>query len=82
MFRTDASNKNNGEDKMLSSRIKNPLCLLTGQVSSDDNTNTTTQEAAISISAKLPPTDKIPPYTTWIFLDRFFIISTFFFKYT
>lgn len=71
MLRTDGSSKeNNGEGKMLSSRIKNPLCLLTGQVSSDDNTNTTTQEAAISISAKLPPTDKIPPYTTWIFLDR------------
>ncbi|KAI3514708.1 hypothetical protein L1887_13339 [Cichorium endivia] len=67
MDRSDGSSKeNSGEGKMLSSRIKNPLCLL--QVSGDDNS--TTQEVAISISAKLPPADKIPPYTTWIFLDR------------
>lgn len=71
MLRSDGlSNETSGVGKMLSLRLKNPLCVLTGsgQVLADDNTST--QEAAISISAKLPAVDKIPPYTTWIFLDR------------
>ncbi|KAI3773206.1 hypothetical protein L6452_04410 [Arctium lappa] len=71
VLRTDGSAKaNGGVGKMLSSRIKNPLSILTGpgQASGDDNSST--QEVAISISAKLPVVDKIPPYTTWIFLDR------------
>ncbi|XP_024968148.1 histone-lysine N-methyltransferase EZA1-like isoform X1 [Cynara cardunculus var. scolymus] len=71
VLRTDGSAKEiSGEGKMLSSRIKNPLSILTGpsQASGDDNSST--QEVAISISAKLPVVDKIPPYTTWIFLDR------------
>ncbi|KAJ9547743.1 hypothetical protein OSB04_020286 [Centaurea solstitialis] len=55
---------------MLSSRIKNPLSILTGPAQASGDDNTTSQEVAISISAKLPVVDKIPPYTTWIFLDR------------
>lgn len=67
----DSSSGNSGMGEMLSSRIKNPLCILTGpnQISGDDNNSS--QEAAISVSAKLPAADKIPPYTTWIFLARF-----------
>ncbi|XP_076905477.1 histone-lysine N-methyltransferase EZA1-like isoform X1 [Bidens hawaiensis] len=66
----DSSSGNSGMGEMLSSRIKNPLCILTGpnQISGDDNNSS--QEAAISVSAKLPAADKIPPYTTWIFLAR------------
>ncbi|KAK1420450.1 hypothetical protein QVD17_22060 [Tagetes erecta] len=66
----DSSCEHSDMGKMLSSRIKNPLCILTGpgQISGDDNSSS--QEAAISISAKLPAADKIPPYTTWIFLAR------------
>ncbi|MFS7931068.1 putative [histone H3]-lysine(4) N-trimethyltransferase chromatin remodeling SET family [Helianthus anomalus] len=65
----DSSTENSGTGEMLSSRIKNPLCILTGpgQISGDDSSS---QEAAISISAKLPVADRIPPYTTWIFLAR------------
>ncbi|KAJ0797222.1 putative [histone H3]-lysine(4) N-trimethyltransferase chromatin remodeling SET family [Helianthus annuus] len=65
----DSSTENSGMGEMLSSRIKNPLCILTGpgQISGDDSSS---QEAAISISAKLPVADRIPPYTTWIFLAR------------
>ncbi|KAI3800897.1 hypothetical protein L1987_28996 [Smallanthus sonchifolius] len=70
VLRTDDSCENSGMGEMLSSRIKNPLCILTGpgQILGDDNSSS--QEAAISISAKLPAADKIPPYTTWIFLAR------------
>nr|XP_043622022.1 histone-lysine N-methyltransferase EZA1 [Erigeron canadensis] len=70
-LRTDGSSTEKSDaGKMLSSRIKNPLCILTGpdQVMGDDSNSI--HEAAISISAKLPVADKIPPYTTWIFLDR------------
>ncbi|XP_071726641.1 histone-lysine N-methyltransferase EZA1 isoform X1 [Rutidosis leptorrhynchoides] len=66
----DTSKENSDTGKMLSSRIKNPMCILTapGQVLGDDTTSS--QEAAISITAKLPVVDTIPPYTTWIFLHR------------
>ncbi|PWA64495.1 SET domain-containing protein [Artemisia annua] len=66
----DSSKENSEGGRMLSARMKNPACILTGpgQILGDDNSST--QEAAIHISAKLPPTERIPPYTTWIFLDR------------
>lgn len=72
----DSSSEHSGMGQMLSSRISSPLCFLTGpgQISGDDNSSS--QEAAISISAKLPAADKIPPYTTWIFLARFFSART------
>ncbi|GJS87868.1 histone-lysine N-methyltransferase EZA1-like protein isoform X3 [Tanacetum coccineum] len=66
----DSSKENSEGGMMLSSRMKNPACILTGpgQILGDDNSST--QEASIYVSAKLPPADRIPPYTTWIFLDR------------
>ncbi|KAK3034621.1 hypothetical protein RJ639_033576, partial [Escallonia herrerae] len=70
--RDDVSSvENNGFCKMLSSRIENPLCKYSGFFQGlGDRDYVNSQEVVSSISAKLPLVEKIPPYTTWIFLDR------------
>ncbi|XP_031100581.1 histone-lysine N-methyltransferase EZA1 [Ipomoea triloba] len=72
--RTDAStfeNENNGLGKMLSSRIENPLCKVSGLIQeSGERDCASGQEVVTVTTAKLPFVDKLPPYTTWIFLDR------------
>ncbi|KAI7984406.1 Histone-lysine N-methyltransferase EZA1 [Camellia lanceoleosa] len=61
----------NGQGKMLSSRIKTPPCKFSGFAQgSGDKDYTIIHEVVFSTSVKLPHIDKIPPYTTWIFLDR------------
>lgn len=65
----------NGIGKMLSSRIEQPLCKFNGfaQVLGDkDYINT--HEVVLSTSTQLPYVEKLPPYTTWIFLDRYGVI--------
>ncbi|XP_022770813.1 histone-lysine N-methyltransferase EZA1-like isoform X2 [Durio zibethinus] len=61
----------NGFGKMLSSRIEIPLCKYTGFAQgSGDRDYANGHEVVSSISAKLPYVEKLPPYTTWIFLDK------------
>ncbi|XP_058199025.1 histone-lysine N-methyltransferase EZA1 isoform X3 [Rhododendron vialii] len=60
-----------GQGRILSSRIENPLCKFGGFAqASGDKDYVNVQEVVYSISAKLPYIENIPPYTTWIFLDR------------
>lgn len=67
-----SSMENNGLGEMLSSRIKNPLSKFSGLAQgSGDKDYVNSQEVVSLISAKLPIIEKIPPYTTWIFLDRY-----------
>ncbi|KAI8026599.1 putative protein phosphatase 2C 12 [Camellia lanceoleosa] len=62
----------NGQGKMLSSRIKTPPCKFSGFAQgSGDKDYTIIHEVVFSTSVNFPHIDKIPPYTTWIFLDRF-----------
>ncbi|KAM7495796.1 hypothetical protein LguiA_020210 [Lonicera macranthoides] len=66
-----SSMENNGFGEMLSSRIKNPLSQFSGLAQGlGDKDYVNSQEVVSLISAKLPIIEKIPPYTTWIFLDR------------
>ncbi|KAG5514145.1 hypothetical protein RHGRI_035521 [Rhododendron griersonianum] len=59
-----------GQGRILSSRIENPLCKFGGFAqASGDKDYVNVQEVVYSISAKLPYIENIPPYTTWIFLD-------------
>ncbi|XP_052190040.1 histone-lysine N-methyltransferase EZA1 isoform X3 [Diospyros lotus] len=61
----------NSQGEMLSSRIENPFCKINGFAQgSGDKEQINIQEVLFSTSAKLPYIEKIPPYTTWIFLDR------------
>ncbi|XAR61415.1 Histone-lysine N-methyltransferase [Bertholletia excelsa] len=59
------------QDKMLASRIENPLWKFGGfHQGTGDKDYVNSQEVVYSTSSKLPYIEKIPPYTTWIFLDR------------
>ncbi|KAJ8573694.1 hypothetical protein K7X08_010205 [Anisodus acutangulus] len=63
--------KNSGTGKMLSLRISNPLCKVGGLLQgSGDGDYANGEEVVSSTTAKLPFIENIPPYTTWIFLDR------------
>ena len=62
----------NGVDKMLSSRTERPLYMFNGfahGVGDKDYING--HEVVLSTNTKLPYVEKLPPYTTWIFLDRY-----------
>lgn len=68
-----------GQGRILSSRIENPLCKFGGFAqASGDKDYVNVQEVVYSISAKLPYIENIPPYTTWIFLDRYECLLFFF----
>lgn len=57
---------------MLSARIENPLCKVPGIVQgSADRDCIDGEEVVSSTTAKLPYVENIPPYTTWIFLDKY-----------
>lgn len=58
--------ENNGDGKMLSSRIGSPQCKYSG-----DKDYISGHEVISLISTRLPFVEKLPSYTTWIFLDRF-----------
>eukprot|EP00258_Populus_trichocarpa_P024505 XP_024440524.1 histone-lysine N-methyltransferase EZA1 isoform X1 [Populus trichocarpa] len=61
----------NGVSKMISLRIGAPLCKYGGFAQgSGDRDLINGHEVAVSTSTKLPFVEKIPPYTTWIFLDK------------
>ncbi|KAK8554660.1 hypothetical protein V6N13_093635 [Hibiscus sabdariffa] len=61
----------NGFGKMLSSRIQNPLCKFAGLAQGPgDRDYANGHEVVSSTSVKLPYVEKLPPYTTWIFLDK------------
>ena len=75
----------NGFGKMLSARIEIPLCKYTGFAQgSGDRDYANGHEVVSSTNAKLPYIEKLPPYTTWIFLDKYvgFCISLLNFEYS
>ncbi|KAL0457574.1 UNVERIFIED_CONTAM: Histone-lysine N-methyltransferase EZA1 [Sesamum latifolium] len=61
----------NDSVNFLSFRMDNPLCKVSGlNQGSVDRDNVDNEEVVFSTTAKLPLIEKLPPYTTWIFLDR------------
>ncbi|XP_011082416.1 histone-lysine N-methyltransferase EZA1 isoform X1 [Sesamum indicum] len=61
----------NDSVNFLSLRMDNPLCKVGGLTQgSVDRDNVDNEEVVFSTTAKLPLIEKLPPYTTWIFLDR------------
>ncbi|PON61716.1 Histone-lysine N-methyltransferase, EZ [Parasponia andersonii] len=60
----------NGSGKMLHLRIENPICKLSGCGEGfGDKDHVNYHDFVPQSSIKLPYVDKLPPYTTWIFLD-------------
>ncbi|CAN4113398.1 unnamed protein product [Withania somnifera] len=63
--------ENSGSGKMLSLRISNPLCKVGGLLQGSGYRDYANGEEIVSsTTARLPLVENIPPYTTWIFLDR------------
>ncbi|CAD5326866.1 unnamed protein product [Arabidopsis thaliana] len=65
-----ATAEDNGNSNMLSSRMRMPLCKLNGFSHGVGDRDYVPTKDVISASVKLPIAERIPPYTTWIFLDR------------
>ncbi|XP_048134678.1 histone-lysine N-methyltransferase EZA1 isoform X6 [Rhodamnia argentea] len=65
------ASKNDGFSNILLSRIENPLGKFSAYVQgSGDKDGIYGHELSSLVGTKLPYTEKLPPYTTWIFLDR------------
>ncbi|GAV83620.1 SET domain-containing protein [Cephalotus follicularis] len=69
---TSSRKLDNRSDRLFSSRIEIPLCTFSGfaQGSGDKDYVNGHEVVSSTSSIKLPYVEKIPPYTTWIFLDR------------
>lgn len=73
---SSSNTEENGSAKMFAWRIEHPLCKLSGLARGyGDKDHVNFHEVSSLPSSKLPQTDKLPPYTTWIFLDRYFRLS-------
>ncbi|XP_051141801.1 histone-lysine N-methyltransferase EZA1 isoform X2 [Andrographis paniculata] len=69
--RYECSTVASGSGNFLSLRMNYPLCKVSGLIQgSSDRENLDNEEVVFSTTAKLPHVERIPPYTTWIFLDR------------
>ncbi|KAI3449392.1 hypothetical protein Pfo_006057 [Paulownia fortunei] len=70
--RTDYTvSRSNDSGNFLSLRMNYPLCKVSGLAQgSADRDDVNSEEVVFSTTAKLPLIERIPPYTTWIFLDR------------
>jgi len=66
----DASSGKNTSSAVLHLGIEGAQSILSGLLSSSTDKEFATHEAIFLKSTKLPKVRKIPPYTTWIFLDR------------
>lgn len=67
-----SSSEISGLGDSLASRIENPLWKFGASVQgSGDKEPFNCQDVVYSKSVKLPLVGHIPPYTTWIFLDRY-----------
>ncbi|KAG2330909.1 hypothetical protein Bca52824_002089 [Brassica carinata] len=62
---------NGGDDSdMFCSRMEKPLCKLNGVPHGVGDRDYIPTKDVVSGSVRLPSAERIPPYTTWIFLDR------------
>ncbi|GER44359.1 ATP-dependent Clp protease proteolytic subunit [Striga asiatica] len=63
------SNSNSGN--FLSLGMNDPLCKVQGRMQGHvDRDDADSEEVLFPMTARLPLVERIPPYTTWIFLDR------------
>jgi histone-lysine N-methyltransferase EZH2 len=56
---------------ILSSRMDHPLCQFNGFTLGSGDKNHSNQDISAT-SIKIPRVERLPPFTSWIFLDRCF----------
>lgn len=67
-----AASRNVGVARSLSINVDNPLCKCVAFTQgSGEKDGTGSHEVVCFTNTKLPYIEKLPPYTTWIFLDRY-----------
>jgi histone-lysine N-methyltransferase EZH2 len=57
---------------ILSSRMDHPLCQFNGFTQGSVDKNHSNQDISSATSIKIPRVERLPPFTSWIFLDRCF----------
>ncbi|KAL3849671.1 hypothetical protein ACJIZ3_011553 [Penstemon smallii] len=63
--------RSNDSENFLSLRMDNPLCKVKGLIQgSADRDDVESEEIVFSSTAKLPLIERLPSYTTWIYLHR------------
>lgn len=68
---TTPFSSNGGDDSdVFCTRMGKPLCKLTGFPHGVAERDYVPTKDVLSGSVRLPSAERIPPYTTWIFLDR------------
>ncbi|KAG9157208.1 hypothetical protein Leryth_004876 [Lithospermum erythrorhizon] len=66
-----AESRTTMDDKLLLKRMSKPLCTINSCLQGSGNKDYVDAEDVVwAVTTKLPLVDKIPPYTTWIFLHR------------
>ncbi|KAF3568808.1 hypothetical protein DY000_02010842 [Brassica cretica] len=67
---TPFSSKGGDDSDVFCTRMEKPLCKLTGFPHGVAERDYVPTKDVVSGSVRLPSAERIPPYTTWIFLDR------------
>lgn len=62
---------------MLSSRMDHPLCKFDGFTQGSGDKDHNNQDIPSATSIKIPRIERLPPYTSWIFLGRCFDLQIF-----
>ena len=80
---TTPFSSNGGEDDSdaFCSRMEKPLCKLTGFPHGVAERDYVPTKDVVSGSVRLPSADRIPPYTTWIFLDRQVLLCNYYISF-
>ncbi|XP_027363772.1 histone-lysine N-methyltransferase EZA1 isoform X2 [Abrus precatorius] len=68
--RDSSQTEENRNCPVLSSRIDHPLCKFSGFSQGSGDKDHSNQDVLSATSIKIPYIERLPPYTSWIFLDR------------
>lgn len=68
--RDSSQTEENTTRSILSSRMDRPLCKFYGFTQGPGDRNQGNQDMSSATSIKIPRMERLPPYTSWIFLDR------------
>lgn len=68
--RESSQTEENTASPMLSSRINHPLCKFSAFSQGSGDKDHSNQDVSPAATIKIPYIERLPPYTSWIFLDR------------
>lgn len=75
--RDSSQTEENRTRSILSSRMDDPLCKFSGFTQGSGDKDHSNPDMLSVTSIKIPYIERLPPYTSWIFLDRCFDLQIF-----